>query len=62
MKFIDLSIPIINPDELIFDPPLTQPHIEYGNHDRGAEEMGFLFSRLKPEHLPIGKGWTTESI
>lgn len=62
MKFIDLSIPIVNPDELLFDPPLTQPHIEYANHDRGAEEMCFAFPKLKPEHLPDGKGWATESI
>jgi kynurenine formamidase len=63
MKFIDLSIPIINPEELIFDPPLTQPHIEYGDHERGAEEMGFVFIKLKPEeHLPDGKGWATETI
>jgi len=63
MKFVDLSIPIINPEELIFDPPLTQPHIEYNDHDHGAEEMGFVFSKLKPEdHLPNGKGWATESL
>lgn len=63
MKFIDLSIPIINPDELLFDPPLTQPHIEYGNHERGAEEMGFVFPKLNPrEHLPDGKGWATETL
>lgn len=63
MKFVDLSIPIINPEELIFDPPLTQPHIEYSSHERGAEEMGFVFAKLKPEeHLPDGKGWATETI
>ena len=63
MKFIDLSIPIINPEELIFDPPLTAPQIEYSNHDIGAEQMGFVFAKLKPEeHLPDGKGWATESI
>jgi kynurenine formamidase len=63
MKFIDLSIPIINPEEAIFDPPLTQPHIEYSTHERGAEEMQFVFPKLNPaEHLPDGKGWTTETI
>ena len=63
MKFIDLSIPIINPDELIFDPPLTQPRIEYGTHERGAEEMGFIFFKLEPaKHLPNGKGWATETL
>ncbi|TFF96712.1 MAG: cyclase family protein [Promethearchaeota archaeon] len=63
MKFIDLSIPIINPDELVFDPPLTQPKIEYSGHERGAEEMAFAFYKLKPEeHLPDGKGWATDTL
>jgi len=63
MKFVDLSIPIINPEELIFDPPIMQPHIEYRDHERGAEEMGFVFFKLKPEaHLPDGKGWATETL
>ncbi|NVM36078.1 MAG: cyclase family protein [Candidatus Lokiarchaeota archaeon] len=63
MKFIDLSIPIINPEEAVFDPPLTQPKIEYTSHDEGAMQMGFIFPRLKPDkHLPDGKGWAVESI
>ncbi len=63
MKFIDLSIPIVNPEELVFDPPLTQPRIEYSGHDRGAEEMSFAFPKLVPkEHLPNGKGWATEKL
>ena len=63
MKFIDLSIPIINPEELIYDPPLTQPHIEYNDHLIGAEEMSGLFRKLDPKnHLPDGKGWATEKI
>jgi len=63
MKFIDLSIPIINPEELTFDPPLTAPRIEYSDHDTGAEQMGFVFPKVKPEeHLPDGKGWAVESI
>jgi len=63
MKFIDLSIPIINPEEAVFDPPLTQPKIEYSSHEEGAMQMGFLFPRLKPErHLPDGKGWAQEFI
>ena len=63
MKFIDLSIPIINPEELIFDPPLTRPKIEYNDHNRGAEEMLFAFPKVKPhEHLPDGKGWAYEML
>ena len=63
MKFIDLSIPIINPEELLFDPPLTQPHVEYNDHQIGAEELSGLFRKLDPKnHLPDGKGWATEKI
>ncbi len=63
MKFIDLSIPIINPEELVFDPPLTRPSITYSLHEEGAEQMAFAFPKLKPEeHLPDGKGWATESL
>ena len=63
MKYIDLSIPIINPDELVFDPPLTQPKIEYSDHTEGANQMSFAFPKLKPEeHLPDGKGWATDSL
>jgi len=63
MKFIDLSISIINPEELLYDPPLTQPHIEYNDHQTGANEMCGLFRKLNPEeHLPDGKGWATERL
>ena len=63
MKLIDLSIPIINPDELVFDLPLTKPSITYTLHEEGAEQMAFAFPKLKPqEHLPDGKGWATESL
>lgn len=63
VKFIDLSIPIINPEEEVYDPPLTRPEIEYSSHEEGAKQMAFAFPRLKPEkHLPDGKGWATETI
>jgi len=63
MKFIDLSIPIINTDEMLFDIPKTQPKIIYSTHEEGAIEMSGLFMKLNPEkHLPDGKGWVTEMI
>ncbi|GAI87789.1 unnamed protein product [marine sediment metagenome] len=40
MKFIDLSIPLINPNELLFDPERTELNIEYNDHTKGAEQMG----------------------
>ncbi|MFX1468601.1 MAG: cyclase family protein [Promethearchaeota archaeon] len=63
MKFVDLSIPIINTDEMLFDPPKMQPKIIYSTHEEGAIEMSSLFMKLNPEdHLPDGKGWMTEMI
>ena len=63
MKFVDLSIPIMNAEDGVFDPPLTVPKIEYTDHTEGGSQMGFAFARLKPEkHLPDGKGWAVESI
>ncbi len=60
MKLVDLSIPIAN--DLNCDPPLTAPHVEYHDHQKGAGEMQFAFQRLKPEHLPGGLGWATETL
>jgi len=62
MKFVDLSIPIINPDELIFDPPGVELKIEYRDHNIGASQMGAIFNLNPEEHLPDGKGWATERI
>ncbi|MFW9823311.1 MAG: cyclase family protein [Candidatus Thorarchaeota archaeon] len=62
MKFIDLSIPLINPDELIFDPPVPDLKIQYNDHDLGAAQMGAIFNLKPEEHLPDGKGWATERI
>ncbi|MBY8992820.1 MAG: cyclase family protein [Candidatus Lokiarchaeota archaeon] len=62
MKFVDLSIPLINPDELIFDPPGTVLKIEYNDHNIGALQMGAIFNLKPEEHLPDGKGWATEKI
>jgi kynurenine formamidase len=62
MKFIDLSIPLINPTELLFDPESTELNIEYNDHTKGAEQMGRTFNLVPEKHLPIGKGWATERI
>lgn len=49
--------------QVFIDPPLTQPKIEYFEHEKGAEEMAFAFYKLKPEeHLPDGKGWATDHL
>ena len=63
MKLIDLSIPIMDYDEGVYDPAPYAPHITYKDHKRGGLEMGILYSRLKPDlHLPDGGGWAAEDI
>ncbi|MFX0081692.1 MAG: cyclase family protein [Candidatus Hodarchaeota archaeon] len=63
MKFIDLSIPLINPKELIFDPPYSRLKIVYSDHESGGKQMALVFPELNPEeHLPDGKGWASEII
>jgi kynurenine formamidase len=62
MKFIDLSIPLINPNELLFDPGGTELKIEYNDHTIGAKQMGRIFNLTPEKHLPIGTGWATERI
>lgn len=62
MKFIDLSIPLINPNEMLFDPVGTELKIEYNDHSIGAKQMGLIFSLTPEKHLPIGTGWATERI
>jgi len=61
MKFIDLSIPIYN--DTLGELPLMIPKIEYSDHETGAEQMSFIFPKIKPEqHLPDGKGWAGETV
>ncbi|KKK43361.1 hypothetical protein LCGC14_0554270 [marine sediment metagenome] len=62
MKFVDLSIPIINSNELLFDPVTMKLKIIYSDHDQGAKQMGQLFNLNPNKHLPAGKGWATERI
>ncbi|MHA2005971.1 MAG: cyclase family protein [Promethearchaeota archaeon] len=63
MKFIDLSIPIINPSELVFDPYGGMGlKIVYSDHDLGGQQMGATFKLDPKKHLPLGKGWANERI
>ncbi|MFX1312557.1 MAG: cyclase family protein [Promethearchaeota archaeon] len=62
MKFIDLSIPLINPEELVFDPERTELHIEYNDHKKGADQMSAIFNLIPEKDLPTGTGWATERI
>ena len=54
-RFIDLSIYLEN--DVISDPPMMQPKIEYVTHDAGAEQVKLFFDGLESHELPDSEGW-----
>lgn len=59
-QIIDLSIAI--EEGLPSDPPPMIPHIEYVDHELGAEQMKQFFPGVAKEQLPDGKGWSLENM
>ena len=59
-RFIDLSIYLEN--DVISDPPMMQPKIEYVTHDAGAEQVKLFFDGLESHELPDSEGWAVEFV
>ena len=59
-RFIDLSIYLEN--DVVSDPPLYRPHIDYIDHKMSLPELMGFFPGLKPEDLPAGEAWAIERI
>ncbi|MDG2442008.1 MAG: cyclase family protein, partial [Luminiphilus sp.] len=59
-RFIDLSIYLEN--DVISDPPMMQPKIEYIRHDAGAEQVKLFFEGLETDELPDSEGWAVEFV
>jgi kynurenine formamidase len=59
-KFIDLSIYLEN--DVVSDPPIYRPQIEYIDHTMSVPELAGFFPGLKPEDLPDGEAWAIERI
>jgi kynurenine formamidase len=59
-KFIDISIPLDN--DVLCDPPMQGPKIEYFNHHQSVETLCTVFPGLTKEDLPEGEGWATEMV
>jgi kynurenine formamidase len=59
-RFIDLSIYLEN--DVISDPPMMQPKIEYIRHDAGAEQVKLFFDGLESDELPDSEGWAVEFV
>jgi kynurenine formamidase len=60
MRIVDLSIPLTN--DIISDPPMMLPTIQYSGHAEGAKQIAATFPGLKPEDLPDGEGWAVERV
>jgi kynurenine formamidase len=59
-RFIDLSIFLEN--DVVSDPPVYRPKIDYVDHRMSVPELLSFFPGLKPEDLPDGEGWSLERI
>ena len=59
-RFIDLSIYLEN--DVISDPPMMKPNIDYVRHDEGAEQVAMFFPGVAKEDLPDGEGWAVEFV
>jgi len=59
-RFIDLSIYLEN--DVISDPPMMQPHIDYIRHEEGAEQVKLFFDGLDATELPDAEGWAVEFV
>jgi len=59
-RFIDLSIYLEN--DVISDPPMMQPNIDYIRHEEGAEQVKLFFDELDTQELPDAEGWAVEFV
>ena len=59
-RFVDLSIFLEN--DVVSDPPIYRPEIEYIDHKQSVPELASFFPGLKAEDLPDGEAWAIERI
>ena len=59
-RFIDLSVAL--DADLISDPAIMQPRIDYFAHDATAGQVTAFFPGLETRDLPNGEGWAIERL
>lgn len=59
-RFIDLSI-ALDPD-IISDPDIMQPKVDYFPHSATADQVTAFFPGLEKDDLPGGEGWAIERL
>ncbi|MCB1461238.1 MAG: cyclase family protein [Nitratireductor sp.] len=60
MRFLDLSITIDN--DVVGDPPLARPKIEYVDHTQTFDRIRSFFPDLVPSDLPDSQAWAIENV
>ena len=59
-RIVDLSVAL--EANIISDPEMMLPKIDYIDHKASAEQMASFFPGLKSEQLPGGEGWAIERL
>jgi kynurenine formamidase len=59
-NIIDLSMPLDN--EIVTDPEVMRPRIEYVSNAENADLMCSMFSGLSTSDLPDGEAWSWEKV
>ena len=59
-QFIDLSIPICT--DIVSDPEILKPQIEYMAHGETFPQMAPFFPGLVQDDLPDGEAWAVERV
>ncbi len=59
-QFIDISVAL--DADLISDPPMIQPDIEYLDHRQTGDQVASFFPGLRRDQLPDGEGWAIERL
>jgi len=59
-RYIDLSISIEN--DVISDPPIMRPKIEYHSHKDTVAQIASFFRGLEAKDLPDGEAWAIENV
>ena len=59
-RIIDISTPLQN--DVVVDPPVMRPRIDYIDHKESAPAVCAFFPGLAPSDLPDGEGWAIERV
>ncbi len=59
-RIVDISTPLQN--DVVVDPPMMRPKIDYIDHRQSIGQILPFFPGLKAEDLPDGQGWAIEMV